>query len=301
MNQGMMCLIVGLLSLPAWSEEAPRPLWKLKRIQNLNFGKLQVGPQGGHVRMSTEGTRQNTGEIRSSGNATVALFHLSGPPNKDFEIQLENPQIPLVSGDHKLLIQDFFCSYPEWRGTLDGSGQAEIRIGATLDTGTDPRPETYQSQDLRLKVQIHGEKPLLEPFSAHAQLISLLCISNDSAMDFGGLLSRGAAGRVKLGSNGTLQSLDPHGPVRATGKSQAARFTLRSLEGTAYCIQLPDQISLQGPGHPMRVDEFALDIPKSGILCKRELSFSVGATLNVPANPIAGKYSGTFQVTVSYY
>lgn len=294
-------LLCALWAAPAWTEEAPAPAPSLKRIQDLQFGKLQVGPEGGHVSMSTEATRQSSGGIQSSGIAHAATFRLTGPPNAPFQIELENPQTPLFSGENKLILQDFFCSYPEWQGLLDGSGQAEIRLGATLDTGTDPRPGTYKSQDLRVKVRIPGEKPLFEPFSAQAHLISRLCISNDSGMDFGGLLSRGGAGRVKLSPNGTLQSLDPQGPVRATGKSQAARFTLRSLEGTAYCIHLPEQINLQGPGTPLQVDDFSLDIPKSGILCRRELSFSVGATLNVPANPTAGKYTGTFQVTVSYY
>jgi hypothetical protein len=63
-------------------------------------------------------------------------------------------------------------------------------------------------------------------------------------------------------------------------------------------------VNLTGPsGNVMSVSSFTRSIPtgtKGTIGTGGAASFLVGATLNVAASQVAGTYSGSFNVTVSY-
>jgi spore coat protein U-like protein len=98
---------------------------------------------------------------------------------------------------------------------------------------------------------------------------------------------RSGTGGVTLGKNG-----DPG----------SARFEIRGIRRTAFDVSLPTgSIELTSGANTMRVDTFTKHSGGNGTLDgDGETWLRVGATLRVGANQVAGDYTGTFAVTVTF-
>jgi len=82
-----------------------------------------------------------------------------------------------------------------------------------------------------------------------------------------------------------------------------ATFTVGGEPNATYAITLPDDVTvtLTGAGDPMAVTDFVSSPVGTGTLSGGGLqTLYVGATLNVGAAQVAGVYTGTFDVTVTY-
>ncbi|OIP84408.1 MAG: hypothetical protein AUK44_02460 [Porphyromonadaceae bacterium CG2_30_38_12] len=143
-----------------------------------------------------------------------------------------------------------------------------------------------------------------ENTSAFANLISPLTITETSSLHFGTMTVSAAAGtcvlstaNVRTATGGvTLSSLSP--------TSTNAAYNTTGSAGLNYLISLPTNMTVtrNGGSETMTIDTFKSS--KTGNLgtigAGSSDNFTVGATLHVAANQLAGLYQGTFNVTVAY-
>lgn len=128
-----MALILLLLAtfIPS-SQAAAQTSLSISRDLDLSFGAVVPGPSSGTVTVTPEGARSSSGGVTLGSSAGVApsVFTVSGEPGLAFSIVLAS-STTLSDGSSTMTV-DSFTSSPESTGTLDGSGNREIRVGATL-------------------------------------------------------------------------------------------------------------------------------------------------------------------------
>jgi hypothetical protein len=135
---------------------------------------------------------------------------------------------------------------------------------------------------------------------ANATIIAPIAISNSDALDFGDVVPGTSLGTVVMATAGTRSATGGTtlGSVNVGG---AADFTVTGADGYAYSITLPSSITLSDGGvNTMSVDTFTSNPSGTGTLTGGSQALAVGATLHVGANQVAGSYSGSFDVTVTY-
>jgi len=86
------------------------------------------------------------------------------------------------------------------------------------------------------------------------------------------------------------------------GTTTAASFTASGSGSQTYTITLPGSASTlsDGAAHTMTVDSVSSSVGGTGTLTAGTQTFTVGGTLHVGANQVAGAYTGSFSVTVAY-
>lgn len=96
-------------------------------------------------------------------------------------------------------------------------------------------------------------------------------------------------------------------PEQLTTTTSAASFKVTGEVGYVFSLDLPldDVVVLTGPAGstPMSIDGFNSTInddSNNTIPSGGEVDFNVGATLTVNPGQLAGNYTGTFDVTVTY-
>lgn len=137
------------------------------------------------------------------------------------------------------------------------------------------------------------------------RILKPMTITKDLDLRFGTVVTGNAAGTVVIGITGAaVRNLGTYTDI-VTGADSfgAAQFTVRGTPNERFGVSLPVvNVLLTGPGTSLIVNAFTTNHDSSvdrlnGLGNKIIL---VGATLNIPANQLAGAYSGTFSVTVSY-
>lgn len=141
---------------------------------------------------------------------------------------------------------------------------------------------------------------------ASATIVAPITISRVTDMNFGNVVTSAAPGTVILAPDATRTpgggaSLLPTQPGTVT----AATFTVGGTAGFTYSISLPASVTIDDPGlgAPMTVNSFtSTPTPTGTIGGAGTETLSVGATLNVGANQVAGVYTtaAPFTVTVNY-
>ncbi|MEJ7588947.1 MAG: DUF4402 domain-containing protein [Ferruginibacter sp.] len=144
--------------------------------------------------------------------------------------------------------------------------------------------------------------------STTAVLVTPISISKTTDMHFGTLASSGTAGTVVLdyvdGPTATGGASLPAGSVLQT----TAVFGVTGENNSSFAISIPSgAITLTGSvSGTMTVDNFVCDAGASTTLSAGSKTLKVKATLNVPANTVAGTYSNALAnasalfVTVNY-
>ncbi len=101
------------------------------------------GPSSGTVTVTPEGARSSSGGVTLAGPAGVSpsTFTVSGEPALAFSIVLTS-STTLSDGGSAMTV-DSFTSSPESTGTLDASGNREIRVGATLHVAAGQTSGSY--------------------------------------------------------------------------------------------------------------------------------------------------------------
>ena len=137
--------------------------------------------------------------------------------------------------------------------------------------------------------------------TATAEILSSLTLTADSALDFG-LIAPNTGGTVTVNADNTVSQT---GALISTGTRVPAGFTVTGTNGASVVVTLPsapvdltrvsgtETMSLGG-FNTNPVGAFQLS-PTTG-----QGTFSVGGTLTVGANQVAGVYNGTFNVSVEY-
>jgi hypothetical protein len=125
-------------------------------------------------------------------------------------------------------------------------------------------------------------------------------ITNDVPLNFGSLISGGAAGAMVVSSSGATSTTG--GVVAFGAAATPGSFTITIEQGNPnYTILLPSAATLTGTGANMTVDGFE-STPGTGGHIRPPAGMqvmTVGATLHVGANQAAGSYIGTFNITVT--
>jgi hypothetical protein len=141
--------------------------------------------------------------------------------------------------------------------------------------------------------------------AAEAGVITLrkLSILNLSDLDFAANISGAAAGTVTIDPDNDARS-NTGGTVAAGGIPQAAKFytyggARQNLQVNRGALPVLTRV---GGGATMNVTGLTLNGPVLRYLnAAGLLDLRVGGTLAVAANQLPGVYTGSFQITVTYY
>jgi hypothetical protein len=134
----------------------------------------------------------------------------------------------------------------------------------------------------------------------------------DDGLDFGNVIRGTTAGTVTVAPNGTRTATG--GVTLANGGGhKAASFAGQGTFNQRVDISIgANSIFINGPGAPMRVRTFVIGSTPTAPLTTAPtrftiaaangiFSFPVGATLEVGANQVPGKYTGTWSITLNYF
>lgn len=142
--------------------------------------------------------------------------------------------------------------------------------------------------------------------SASATVASTLTISSATTLGFGTFVPDTSAGTVVIAPQSTgFRSKTGNISLLDSGAGTPSTVSVSGAPNMTFSVNLPtSSVNLTGPsGNVMSVSSFTSSIPtgtKGTIGTGGAASFLVGATLNVAASQVAGTYSGSFNVTVSY-
>lgn len=148
------------------------------------------------------------------------------------------------------------------------------------------------------------------PGNATTTIVQPLSLVINDNLDFGTIISGTTAGTVTVASNGTRRQTG--GIVLANvGRPKPAVFSGQSAVNQSVDISLgANTVVLTGPGAPMRMRNFlfasmrpvVLSGPARFIVTNTNglFAFSIGATLDVGANQVPGKYTANWPVTLNY-
>lgn len=279
---------------------------EIQVIRNMSFGGLLVSPRGGSITLTADGLLVPDGPgIQPSAQppCEAARFRLTGPPGAAFTLKVD-PRIPMLTsptGGSARLVQ--FDPAMGFQGSFDHLGQAEFKLGGRLEVEAMTTPGLYQAFQVKLQMDVsdaRGPGTVSLPFSISALIRAPFRLVNLGPLQFGGLLPGSLPGAFEVLATGGYRSSGHEGPTLAKGEPAPALFSLQGPPGASYAIQLPDRISLTGPGAPMIVEGFACSVELAGALPPGGITFGVGGRLIVPPDQRLGSYRGVFTVTVSY-
>ncbi len=136
-------------------------------------------------------------------------------------------------------------------------------------------------------------------------IVAPFTVVKQADLAFGNLIASPAAGSVIINPDSGTRSTSG-GVIGASGSYNPARFVTAGSPNQHITIKItPKTITLNriGGGASMPVSKFTRNNtpPNSARLdANGNYTFTVGATLDVAANQMAGSYTGTFDVEVSY-
>jgi Domain of unknown function (DUF4402) len=151
-----------------------------------------------------------------------------------------------------------------------------------------------------------------KPGSAEITIVRPLSFVIDDGLDFGNVIRGTTAGTVTIAPNGTRTSTG--GVTLANGGGhKAASFAGQGTFNQRVDVSIgANTIFLTGPGAAMRVRNFVIGSTPTAPLTTAPtrftiasasgiFNFPVGATLEVGANQVPGKYTGTWSITLNYF
>ncbi|MCF8008839.1 MAG: DUF4402 domain-containing protein [Halanaerobiales bacterium] len=142
--------------------------------------------------------------------------------------------------------------------------------------------------------------PVTATADIDAEVLAVIEVTNSDGegLDFGVLAPGTVSGNVTVGSDGTLSTTNiPY----HDGNVQAAKFIVSGPTSVNYSVAIPSgTVTIEDPvsSETMNVSNFTTDFNGGSI--GDFGTFYVGATLEVGANQVAGSYSGTFDVIVTF-
>ena len=135
---------------------------------------------------------------------------------------------------------------------------------------------------------------------AFATIIAPITINNTAALRFGNIIASAEKGTVIVDTENNRKNEGGAYFPSIQGEVNSAEFKVTGLSGAAYSLTLPKSTNLKSDtGSEMKITNFTANA-KQVLTDKGEEVFQLGATLNVEANQLAGKYEGQFEVTVNY-
>lgn len=151
-----------------------------------------------------------------------------------------------------------------------------------------------------------------ESATAEANIVRPLTFFKIKDLEFGRIISSGAAGTVRIHVNGTRTSTGGVTLIGSSSEYHPAEFAGQGGLLRVVFLSTPSgTVWLTGPGQRMRVRNFEVGSTPTAILNAGNTRFSItgpsgvfefplGGILDVNANQAAGAYTGTFTVTANY-
>lgn len=138
--------------------------------------------------------------------------------------------------------------------------------------------------------------------TASATVAAPITVTKDTDLLFGTIAPTASAGTITMTNAGSI-SADANTELLG-GTTSAASFSIEGEASTAFTATIDSSATLNGSGtaagESMSVS-LTNDLPGSPALDgSGDATINVGGALSVGANQVAGPYSGTFSVTVSY-
>jgi spore coat protein U-like protein len=135
--------------------------------------------------------------------------------------------------------------------------------------------------------------------SASARIVAAIGISKTSDLKFGDVVASASLGTVVMTSAGA-RSATGGTTLGNTNGAAAAAFSVTGASGATYAISLPGSaMTIINGVQTMTVDTWT-GSKATGTLTSGSDTFTVGGTLHVAANQVAGNYTANFNVTVNY-
>ncbi len=137
--------------------------------------------------------------------------------------------------------------------------------------------------------------------TAKAELKIPISITAPTIMDFGILAASATAGTAVLTTASALSQTG--GVVIVSGTPTAGGYAVTGEGTTAYSITIPTSAVTITNATAQTMTVTAMTCSYGGLsstLTAGADAFTVGGTLNVGANQVAGTYTGTFDVSVNY-
>ncbi len=140
---------------------------------------------------------------------------------------------------------------------------------------------------------------------ATASIVAAITITNTADLAFGQIVAGGTAGTVEMDTSAVRVPTGGVTLANGTAHSSAA-FHVTGNGSDTYSVTLPPDSTIElsdGASTPntMAVDGFSSSPSGAGlVLSSGAQNFTVGAILTVGASQVAGNYTGTFPVTVTY-
>jgi len=120
---------------------APLEIFK---VADLKFGNIAAGTSAGTVVIGTDDSRVKTGGVTliAAGNVSnSASFDILGYPEATFTIDIPTT-IQIVSGSDEMTVDNFVSNLGN-ASSLDLSGEANLKVGATLNVDANQAPGLY--------------------------------------------------------------------------------------------------------------------------------------------------------------
>ncbi len=133
-----------------------------------------------------------------------------------------------------------------------------------------------------------------------ATILAPLTLSNTAGLEFGQIGISASAGTVRVSTAGVRFGT---GGVTLAGvvSPTVASFDVVGAPGSTYTVELPASATIASGVHTMSLDTFVSSPPTTGTLSGAGAdTLVVGATLRVGGDQPAGRYTGSFAVTISY-
>ena len=139
--------------------------------------------------------------------------------------------------------------------------------------------------------------------SAGVTIVTPIAVQQVTALNFGSIaLNSTAAGTMTLSTTNVRTPPGSIDAVTSGGQTPAAaQFSVSAQSGYTYAVTLPSSATLSSGTNTVTVNAFTTGSSLSSLTATGSAqTYTVGATLNVPANAAAGTYTGTFTVTAAY-
>ena len=288
---GYALALCAALCASTWSDNAFAQVTALSSNNDMKFGKAAGDADiSGTIVLNTSSQKSFTGGAYDMGDAPIsAQFKLLGDDGTAYSCSF--PASIQLSNGGNTMTMDSFTTSPALTGTIGGSGEVFIDVGATLHLASGQAAADYSGS---LTLTCNGQQGSLDVF---ATIYAPISISSSGSLEFGTAEPTGVAGTVTINPNGTRTASNV---ILWASSVSAVTFNVSGFSSEIYAITLPSSATLTGPSGTMTVDTFTHDAGGSPALSSGSDTFNVGATLHVGATQPPGLYTGTFAVTVGY-
>lgn len=275
--------------------------------QSLSFGKLLLTSTSGTVTVSLNssintgggatavGASYNSGVARYTGSGLSAVLEL-------LTVSVVTSPVTLTNATGGVATVSNFTTTP---GLYIGlaSPAKDVNIGGQLNFTAATTPGVYTGN-----VQITGSSLLSGSATATVPItltiLRPITISQVTPLDFGVLEKLSGAAVVRLAAATGARTLVSGSGVNIVPSptGTAGTFLVTGTPNQSVSVSLPSSATLTGAGTAMTVNNFTTVPAGNQATFSSDGNFNlrVGADLNVNAVQAAGRYNGTYQITVNY-